>query len=194
MTGVQTCALPICLSGDLREIWPRIGPSHIGTQDTVNYLMERTLMRPRDLLKFVNHAIAVAINRGHDAIDENDLRLAERNYSEDLLLTTVYEIQDTQPRFAEILYEFDSLSHTLPFEDVEAILTEAGLPVSEVEAAIELLLWFGFMGVRTPASEQPRYAYQIQWNMRRLLQPLERGDASLVIHPAFRAALQTSDP
>lgn len=171
------------------DVWPNIFASHIGTEDSFNYILDRTLMRPRDLLTFLRTAVQVAINRGHTTVTADDILQAERNYSEDLLLTTVFEIQDTHPDIAEVLYAFQGLPVEMTHEEVEFLLLGAGLPEAEFASALELLLWFGFLGVRTAGSTEAQYAYQVQWNLRRLLQPLEHGDASLTLHPAFRAAL-----
>lgn len=54
---------------------------------------------------------------------------------------------------------------------------------------IRLLIWYGFLGVRSPLFPEVKYSYSVHGNLRRLLQPLEMNDVALVIHPAFRAAL-----
>jgi hypothetical protein len=58
---------------------------------------------------------------------------------------------------------------------------------------IRLLVWFGFLGVLSNGMSGPRYSHNVRGNMRRLLFPLEMTDASVVIHPAFRSALNVDE-
>jgi hypothetical protein len=180
------------LQGDFSSVWPQICTSHVGAQDSFNYIVERTLMRPRDLLLFIYRAIEVAINRGHQKIQEEDLTHAEKRYSDDMLLANAYEIQDTKPEYWEVPYAFQGLNDTLSRDEVIASLYGAGIVTDEeAEQVIELLLWYGFLGVKASGFPEPKYAYDVQYNMRRLVQPIEVGDGAYVIHPAFRAALDT---
>jgi hypothetical protein len=83
------------LTGSFREMWGQICAPLIKTEDSFDYVVARTLMRPRDLLRFVHSAVDVAINRRHNRILEEDLVYAERTYSEDLLVETSFEIKLT---------------------------------------------------------------------------------------------------
>jgi hypothetical protein len=178
------------LRGNLRELWPQLCDSLIGTEDSFNYIVDRTLMRPRDLLKFVNRAVEVAINRGHKRISAEDILQAEKSYSEDMLLTTSYEIQDTHPTYGDALYEFQGADQSLSTTTVKQLLVSGGVPEEQLDQAIELLVWFGFLGVTAPSFAEEKYSYSVQYNMRRLLHPVNQGQGAFVIHPAFRAALE----
>jgi hypothetical protein len=178
------------LAGSARELWARICVSHVEAEDTFNYVVERTLMRPRDLLLFVRKLIEVAVNRGHQRIEPEDIPQAERAYSEDILLTTAYEIADTQPRCAEALYAFQGVATRLAHADLVGILLEAGLDDSELQDAIDLLLWFGFLGVQHPDGEL--YSHNVQFNIARLRALADPISGRFVIHPAFRAALASA--
>ena len=168
------------------EIWPLLCDPLVGTQESFSYFVERTLMRPRDLLQFLNRAIDVAINRGHDRIEAEDILQAEKSYSEDMLLATMFEILDTHPEYKDILYTFQGAPVSMSLDEVQDRLREAGV---SSDSTIELLVWFGFLGVSAPTFPDVKYAYSVQDNIRRLMYPLENLDGMLVVHPAFRAAL-----
>jgi hypothetical protein len=181
------------LDGEFRDLWRQICTPLVDGQDSFAYILDRTLMRPRDMLQFLREAIHTAINRGNSMIEEEDLQHAERGYSEDLLLTTSFEIGDTQPAYADVLYAFDGAPATMSREELLDRLVQLGSVGAENSVQVmELLIWFGFLGVRTPGAEAERYSYDTQSNMRRLLYPLTSGDALLVIHPAFRTALSVA--
>jgi hypothetical protein len=177
------------LRGPLREWWPKICVSHIEAQDTFNYIVDRTLMRPRDLLQFLHRGIDVAINRGHHRIEAEDLSQAEKSYSEDVLLATAYEIQDTHPEYGDVLYSFQGAKRFLSPGDIALILTEAGVADEMVPEAMELLVWFGFLGLSSGQFEDEKFAHDVQFNLRRIMQPIDAGKGAYVVHPAFRAAL-----
>jgi hypothetical protein len=177
--------------GTFLDLWPHIADAHIGGKDSFAYVVDRTLMRTRDLLQFMNRAVEVAINRGHEHITANDFVQAERGYSEDLLLTTAFEIQDTNPQYGDILYAFQGAGPAMSLDEVEDTLARCGVPSDEMDHAIELLIWFAFLGIRTTRAftTEELYSYSVGFNVRRLLQQVKSGNARLVIHPGFRAAL-----
>jgi hypothetical protein len=181
------------LRGEFRDMWPQICTPLMDGQNSFAYMLDRTLMRPRDLLLFLRAAIHIAINRGHSRIDETDLRQAERSYSEDLLLTISFEIGDTYPEYSDLLYAFEGAPAAMTVDEArDRLIMLADVPETEVGKVLEMLIWFGFLGVSSSPSTEPKYSYDVQGNMRRLLFPLDRGDSQVVIHRAFRAALQVA--
>ena len=56
------------LQGSFRDMWPQLCVPLVRAQDSFSYIVERTLMRPRDLLQFLHRAVDVAINRGHSRL------------------------------------------------------------------------------------------------------------------------------
>lgn len=173
------------LEGTARELWGELCVSHVAAEDTLNYVVDRTLMRPRDLLLFLRKLVEVAVNRGHLKIEVDDIPLAERQYSEDMLLNTSYEIADTDPAVADALYVFHGMRPRLSYAEVGALLLEAGIPDEQLHDALDILLWFGFIGVATENAEL--YSHTVQYNIVRLRKLAAQ--APFVIHPAFRAGL-----
>lgn len=169
-----------------RDLWPRLCDPLVGHQDSFSYFTERTLMRPRDLLQFLNAAIGVAVNRGHERILPNDITQAEKSYSRDMLVATMFEITDTNPECQDILYVFQGAPKAMQMDEVRDRLREFNFSDDKV---IELLVWFGFFGVSVSTFAEIKYAHTVQDNIRGLMYPLENLDGMLVIHPAFRAAL-----
>ncbi len=179
------------LEGNFESVWGEIAVPLVGAEDSFGYLVDRTLMRPRDLLMFAQRAVEVAVNRGHGRISSEDILQAESGYSEDALLWLSYEIDDTHPGVSDALYAFHGGPTRLTELEVRDRLLAGGLEAGEAAAAIELLLWFGFLGVELSSSEE-LYAYAVRFNLRRLTHPVETGGARYVVHPAFRKALAVS--
>lgn len=184
------------LSGNFGDLWGQVCDSLINVQDTFDYMVERTLMRPRDLLVFLRRCIDIAINRGHKRIEVDDILIGERAYSEDILFGIAYEIADTRPEWADALYAFQGSQPTLYRSEVEEKLREArpNLDASGLEEGIDLLMRFGFLGVSAPGFAEPAYSHQMNFNMQRLWEPIRRGKGAFVIHPAFQEALGVRQP
>jgi hypothetical protein len=180
--------------GSFEELWHQVCVPLVGTQSSFSYIVERTLMRPRDLLQFLHRALDVAINRGHSRIQEEDILYAERGYSLDMLLATAYEISDTNAGLDDVLFAFQGVSAVMSEEDALLQLMDSGVE-SEARGReiLELLIWYGFLGVQSPVFGAVRYSYDHEGGLRQLLVQVERKKASLVIHPAFRAALETNE-
>jgi hypothetical protein len=114
-------------------------------------------MRPRDLLGFLHRCIEVAVNRGHDRVRQDDILKAENAYSEDILLSTIFELRDVYPD-ADRVYEFLGCPTHLSRDDV---LTRA----KQDQRLIDLLVWSGFLGVRENRQDEPRFSYQVRHNL-----------------------------
>jgi hypothetical protein len=177
------------LTGDFLSVWQRVVIPTIGTEDTFSYMLDRTLMRPRDILMFVQRAVEVAINRGHATVTVDDVRQAESGYSEDMLLGLAYEIDDTRADLSDALYGFHGASGKMTRTDVAARLEGAGVQSESFDEALSYLLWSGFLGVEMRDSGDMQYAYGVRFNVHRLENALTTGAGSAVVHPAFRAAL-----
>ena len=178
---------------DFSQIWHRVCIPLVDGQASFDYIIDRTLMRPRDVLKFVRHCVDVAMNRGHERILADDIVQAEKMYSSDMLTETAYEISDTHPELGDALYVFEGAPAKLSLSEVLDRLTSLLLVDDDAaKRAVDLLLWFGFFGVQGPDDAEARYGYQVQGNLRRLTWVLDGGDANIVIHPGFRSGLRTT--
>lgn len=171
------------------DCWRATIDSHVGGVDSFEYIMDRTLMRPRHFLQFLRQAFQVAINRSHDRVQADDILQAERSYSEDLLLVTGFEIDDAHQELRDALYLFHGSKAILDVEDATILLLEKVEDEAGALRAIELLIWYGFLGVRSPGQLVARYAHDVQGNTRHLVSEAKRRDARVVINPAFHAAL-----
>lgn len=178
------------VDGTFEEAWAAVFEPNVGTQSSFEYILERTLLRPRDFLSFVHRAIEVAINRGHEKVRADDLRQAEQWYSEDLLQAVSFEIRDVYPRIADVIYEFYGAKPRLRKNEVLELLAKAGVDEDELDKALRLLVWFGFLGVSLEPTEHARFSFGVRYDVTKLMTSVDKGNARLVVHPAFRTALE----
>lgn len=177
-------------TSDFDALWPRLFASQVGVEESFRYILARTLMRPRDLLNFLHRAVEIAVNRGHDKVSEDDIVAARVVYSEDLLLSTAFELTDVFPDVPDPLYVFLGCPVAMRKEDVVARLSEAGIDDADLEDAVSFLTWFGFLGVRRSGNDEPTFAYQVRYNVDKLMAAVDHQGAHFEVHPAFWDALE----
>jgi hypothetical protein len=176
------------LQGDFNEVWSALAEPTIGIQDSFDYILDRTLMRPRDALLFVQRTQQVALNRSHLRITAEDIQQAEVGYSEESLIQLGLEMEDTHPGASDALFAFHGSAATLSRSEVVDTLCRGNVDPEGMDDVTELLLWFGFLGVQV-AEGTPMYSHSVRFTMRRLTHPIESGTGRFVLHPAFHRAL-----
>lgn len=102
----------------------------------LNYLLDRTLMRPRDAIAFANECLAKAA--GATTISWENIRSAERQYSAKRLLALRDEWKPTYPGIDALFEKFRGAPTTMNRAQLTAYLDEC----------IGLVLEDGFPGVR----------------------------------------------
>ena len=181
---------------DFKRLWPKVCISHYKGEESSQYLIDRSLMRPRFLLNLINQCKSFAINLNHQVIQTDDIEKGLSAYSTDLLSDISYEIKDIDPSAEGILYEFiGTLSNT----SMSAILTILKMAIElkgstiiedSIDRIFDLLLWYGFFGLKVDATEV-KYIYDFNYNMqlfKGFIKKKEK-DLSFVINPAFWSAL-----
>jgi hypothetical protein len=130
--------------------------------------------------------VNTAINRRHEKVTEGDILDAERTYSADALVDISLEMKDVRPEFDNVPYAFISCPTVLSGADVAQKLGEAGIGNAETGRVVDLLLWFGVLGIYINEDEE-RYSYQYEHDPKRMVAGLK--NYGYCIHPTFRAAL-----
>jgi hypothetical protein len=179
-------SLSTSIAQPFEVIWPHFFETHVHGIESFSYILERTLMRPRDLLQFTRESINIAINRSHTKVTEEDILKAEETYSEDMLVDLNYELKDVSPHYVNLPYAFIGARCVLSRPEVAKILGDVDVPEDKADEAISLLLWFGFLGAYVNADDE-RYSYQYQHDPRLMTAGL--ATFSYCIHPAFRQSL-----
>jgi hypothetical protein len=169
------------------EMWRRICVSHIDGEETSQYLIDRSLMRPRCLLDLINHCRSCAVNLGHSKIEVEDIRKGITLYSTDLIFEIDLEIRDVFPQCEDILYALIDTPARLSHDSLKQCLNPFGLTGDQEEKLLEILLWYGVIGIVLPAGEV-QYIYSVNYDMRFLKgkrMKLATEGIAYEINPAF---------
>jgi hypothetical protein len=176
------------LEGEIEfdNLWTQFFPSHVKGEESFQYILNRTLMRPRELLRFVRECIDVGVNRRRQKLTEADIIQAEENYSSDALVDVCLEMKDVNPEFNNVPYAFIGSTVVLSKQEVLKRLKEGGVKDDQIEYVLDLLLWFGILGIFLD-DEEERYSYE--YNHDPVMLTAGVPHFGYCIHPVFRTAL-----
>lgn len=170
--------------------WSLICTSHYKGEESSQYLIDRSLMRPRFLLNLINQCKSFAVNLNHAIIGEEDLEKGLSAYSSDLLADIHYEIDDISPGSGESLYAFIGSKQYLQHKEINLLLYEFSVEKELTDKIIGILLWYGFLGLQVQDNET-KYIYDFNYNMRLMNGFAKKKNDDLVyqINPSFWPAL-----
>ncbi|WP_337054679.1 hypothetical protein [Pseudoxanthomonas sp. USHLN014] len=174
-------------SASLDDLWPRISVRHAHGESSFQYLVDRSLMRPRYLLDLLKHARGRAVTLHHEKITEEDIDKAIEYFSSDVVQDTNLELRDIYPAHDGLLYAFIEAPSVISLEDARLRILMFGVEESQISQVISLLFWYGFFGVRDEKHEV-HYIYNKAYNKKlyeAYVKSRTEAGAPLVIHPAF---------
>ncbi len=172
------------------DLWLESCVSHIDGEETSQFMIDRALMRPRNLIKLFSACLGFAVNLQHEKIESDDIRKGVEVYSNDLLIDADQELTDIEPKAARLIYLFLGESAELSHEDLQILLEGKDLTEQQIDTVVDFLLYYGFLGIRY-AAEDPQYIFSVNYNMEIFKTRIQknRNAITYVINPALRPAL-----
>lgn len=176
------------------SIWPAICVSHYMGEETSQMMIDRSLMRPRYLLKLFNACKGFAVNLQHDRINNHDIERGLQAFSIDLLVDADLELTQIESTASRLIYKFLDEGERFLYADLAALLEMHGLPQEKTANVIEFMLYYGFLGI-TQGDADVKYIYDVGYNMELLKTRISKNKEALTfaIHPAFGPALGFAD-
>lgn len=154
------------------EVWYGVFCNQVNEEDTISYITNRTLLRPRDILQFCSRCLEEAQNQRHDYVLEDDVLRAEEVYSEDKILDLYREYYISHPDLIELLWLFNRLPQEIEEQTIIEIIKkmqnnprlakEASKWINDysAEQLLEFLYNIGFIGVKS-SDNQLLYSYDM---------------------------------
>lgn len=179
------------------ELWNRYFCPTVKKVRTREYLIERILPRPRDIVFFVKTAVSTAINRGHSKVEEKDILDAEQQYSQYAIDSIMVENGVTLPELESILYEFAGCQNILTEEEVSACILKGIKQEGKIATIIDHLINLTFLGIEIDEgqfafSDDPREYLKNNVLANRLVKT--KGAFKLFkINPAFCSYLEVKE-
>jgi hypothetical protein len=171
-------------------VWNQICISHLDGSESAQYLIDRSLMRPRYLLKIVAHCKGSAVNLRNEKISADDIVKGLTGYSNDLLVDIDQELTDIDPKAAELIYVFRNEGPSVSPEELDMLLKIGDISDDDVDRIKEFLLYYGFVGVKG-GSQDVKFIHNVGYDMKMIKALIRKhaGSLSYEINPAFWPAL-----
>jgi hypothetical protein len=175
---------------DFQTIWHELCASHYRGEETSAYLIDRSLMRPRNLLKIFNHCRGFATNFNRQKIDESDIEKGLKAYSADLLEELDRELTDVFPEARDLLYYFLDAPAVISRSQLRGILISAKIEADSHEKVTDFLLYYGVLGIHA-ADEHGHFIYGVNYDLRILKIRADRDGRATryILNHAFWPAL-----
>ena len=178
-----------------REVWDRYFVPTVRGIGTWEYINQRILPRPRDLIYLVKVALQFAVNRGRARVEEGDLSDAERQYSRFALDSLIVEASVRIAGIEDLLLHFVQSSEIITETEIAARLAEAGIPAGDLEGVVSLFVELTFTGPEVAPNrfeflydEQDERKFSIM--ARKTADDTTNGIRRFRIHPAFHPFLE----
>lgn len=170
--------------------WRKICISHVQGEESSQYLIDRSLYRPRNILKLLYHCRAVAINLGKNRIEEDDIIKGLSSFSNDLVIEADRELSDVMPMATKKIYSFVGEKPTFTRDELEILLSDGSVTPEDFEKLLDRLVYFSILGVRR--NEEIKYIYDVGYDMNIIRAEIKKffGTVTFHLHPAFWPALR----
>lgn len=176
-----------------KQLWTQVFPPKINGEHVKDYLLSRTLLRPRDIIQFCNLCRDTAEKNCHKSIHETDVLEATAQYSSWKLRDLIAEYLVNYPFLNDLFVLFQNSSYvgTKPSLDSRLRTVRDALArrypdhqaVFHVDGVLEVIYSIGFLGVLRPSGVS--YAFKGATGVG-------PADETFIIHPAFRDALRST--
>lgn len=176
------------------EIWKNFFVEKINEVTTSNYIMNRIIPRPRDIIYLCRAALVKAKARKHSMIEVNDILDAELEYSKFAIALLLTEIDKEFPSITSAtIYEFIGECSILTIEEIEKRLRVSKIPDEELAGVVNIMIQNNFFA---PETMEGIFTFifdednkdKILVKSRKLVERI--GMQRYKIHPAFHPALE----
>lgn len=176
------------------DMWSSIFPEEVSGLPAREYILWRILPRPRDIIYFGNAALTTAINRHHAVITQDDMAMADENYSRFAYEALVVESDAQGFDLEEVLFEFAGLNATLTEVELDSVLANS---TERPEVTKSWLLRTSFLGIEV---REGKFVHvegeaEVEKKLRVARRSCSRSERGIRfrVHPAFRHYLEIRD-
>ena len=177
------------------ELWLNYFCESVSGRSTREFLLWRSLPRPRDLVYLCNACVLNAINHKNQRIEEADVLAAQEDYSR-FAFDALRVEGATSDELDDVLLQFAGAPHTMPMSEAIELISE-GAESSTADALFSKLLRANFIGLETdedrfdfPAAEQTEKRARV---LATRVEKTLRREPRVTVHPAFRPYLGIKD-
>jgi hypothetical protein len=167
-----------------KEVWRAVSVPTVKGNDTIDFLIDASLMRPRYLIRLFENARRRAVTLRKNLIDEEDYAAALNELGWQVMEDFSRELVDVVPGAEELLFDVVIQGGNMTLEELRQIIKKRVVDDATVDIVIDVLIWMGCLGVKnqTGVTYISDCGFQRPY-MRALLGDPEKN--SIVFHPVL---------
>jgi hypothetical protein len=131
-------------------VWPAVSVEMVNGVQTLDFLINASLMRPRYLIRLFETARRRAVTLGRSKIEEADYTTALEELGWQVLEDFDRELVDVVPTAEELLFDLSRLGKEASLAELRQVIENKVKAPETIEAVIDVLIWTGCIGVRNP--------------------------------------------
>jgi hypothetical protein len=139
--------------GDTRppwlSVWESVTVPTVNGVATLDFLIDASLMRPRNLIRLFETARRRAVTLGRNRIEETDYFKALDELGWQVLEDFDRELFDVVPDAEALLYDLSQLGKKTSLSTLNAMIAKKVTKPELVQAVVDVLIWTGCLGVRS---------------------------------------------
>ena len=183
------------------ETWSAIFPEAVNGRPAMDYIVSRSLPRPRDVLDLCQKAIDEAQRNGHEVVTASDIVDGEKSFSDGLFWSLSSEFKGLYPDLEYILFELEGVNEVISWKDFNVIASKAIQTNQKIfndwviddpmtpSVLADVLFTIGVIGLSSGMTNEPHFcngrSFHETWGF---VSP----SPVVHIHPAFRKVLEVS--
>ena len=130
------------------DVWNAVSVPNIRGQQTLDYLVECSLMRPRYPIRLFETARRRAITLGKAKIDEADYEAAVDELGWQVLEDFDRELVDVVPDVEDLIFDIVQLNGPMSFRNLENTIKQRVEDPNVVDQIVDVLIWTGCIGAK----------------------------------------------
>lgn len=123
-----------------------IFPEIVRGRNFRDYIIQRIIPRPRDILYFCIYCVREAVNQRHSTVSEDDVLEAERQYSSYVLDSVLVDNGIPRTELEALLYEFAGSRRVCTYDELLPLIRRTN-PSADPETIINHLIDITFLGI-----------------------------------------------
>lgn len=151
---------------DFTTLWSHVCVPIVDGEESSEFIISRSLMRPRSLLALLSKCWGRAVNLKHDKIQAEDISSGLKEYSSDLIYEIGLEIRDVLGEGDDCFYCFIGARSCLGEQELSNLLSQL-YSLETSTKILRLLLWFGALGISNRQSD-PKFIWDYSYDEKLL--------------------------
>jgi hypothetical protein len=174
---------------EFSTLWRTLCDAQVDGEDSADFVIAMSLMRPRNVLKIFNHARGFAANFNHARIESDDIKKGLKAFSQDLVIELDRELSDVFPVAKDLLYHLIDCPAKISRDALTVLLITAGVDDDDVEKVVEFMTYYGVLGIAN--GDEDIFIYDTHYDLKPLTIRAQRAGANaiFVVNRAFWPAL-----